>query len=557
MHDVVGNVQGVPYAGDNVHGTGHPPELVSNAFTFNSLSDPVYRFRAGSTAVRFPGRGWDTTVAATLTASPRTLGIIVKPWANANAAGATTTHMWGSGNNTLGTALAYQVSTAGVITLGLMQATTFASSSITLTSGKTYAITCTITSSTGRLWNVYCYDDLAYVTNSSTGNSVTSAALTLVSQNQDAYLNPCPSFDSTLNTPMTADVYTAFISFATFDPATNSYFANFIDDPCGSARGTYTVTGTLAATTCANWDTTRTSVTIQSNRPSLGAAGGVTRYSYRLHRGTVPNFTPDASTRVTSLQSSPVLVDTTLQAGVTGWYSVEQTDGTTTVYSTNQVPARLSRGDVYVGIIGDSRSYGNYPVIFAQCLRMWGWRVGVVNRGVSGTRMYDVGTAANSWQPNTTQDAVNGQSGTTLLANAMAAFTQHGGIQFVISDLGVNDSAIPVSTATFQQRYPYIASQLTASFGRLCIAYPYHRQDSTLSNQAQVVAYQTAIDAIANGNNIIRFDSTNFEAIASGDIATFATDGLHISNRSIQGMTFARSFARRLLGDVYQTVYGV
>ncbi len=538
--DVVGGILAEPYHGFSGNGTGHPPALQASAFTFNSLTDPTYKVTAGSTVLRVPGRGWANNNF------PRTVWMVVKPWANANTATARSIYVWGSGNDTIPQQLGWTISTAGVITLFFARGIVQDSSSITLTSGKTYLIACTLTSATGRLWQVYSYDDQAYVTTQATGSSTTGSSIASVTSNADAYLNGMSVFDGYTTINPQCEVYACGLTTETMDPATNAYFAALVADPNVTARGTYTSTGTLAPAGICLWDTTTTSITVHSNRPTLGAAGDQNRYQYALHRSTSP-WTADpvsSATRVTSLQASPVLVDTTAVANTQYYYCVEQYDGTSTVYSTSatttnskQVYAQLSKGDVNLVMLCDSRHRftTNY---LAWALMADGYRVGIVNRSVSSTSMYTA-TAGSSWQPNTTQDAVNGQASTTLLANALAEASQAGFTKAFI-ELGANDGSGGNTSSTFNTKAGIFNTYLTGQGFTLWYGYPYPRKDSTLAVEDRIITYWPIIDALDNGTTIRTVGKNNAYVMMREDLNMQATDAIHPVFPATSGDAVAR-----------------
>ncbi len=219
MRDVVGNILGEPWIGISGHGTGHPPALVLGAFTFNGLSDPVYRFTAGTTGVRFPNRGWSSL------SNNRTTWAVFKPVYTAGPI-ARTVAVWGSGVDARFEGIGLSISTAGVITVGRYYGSSgFTSSTVTLTSGKTYLVSITVVSTTLNLINVYCYDDQAYVTPSGTGTSfaVTSSTVTAL---PDACINQGGTFDGYGGCGFYGDMHSCGLSDATYDPATNAYFAD-------------------------------------------------------------------------------------------------------------------------------------------------------------------------------------------------------------------------------------------------------------------------------------------------------------------------------------------
>ena len=349
MRDVVGNVLAEPHMGPvngvtaaASGGLGHPPAAVAGGFAppGSGISDVSWKFGAGTTGLRFPARGWSTL------AYPHTFWAVIKPVYGPGPVQRVIPLM-GNGADTFFHGVALQVTTAGVITVGRYYGANTASTA-TLTSGKWYLVAMTHVSSTSCLFNVYCYDDQAYVTPSGTGTSLTVTAP--AASNSDLLFNPYFNYDGYGNVAFIGEAHSLGVSDGTFDPAVNGYFAALVADPCAPARGTYTATGTLAAGGITSWDATTSAVTVQSNRPTLGAAGDQNRYQYRLHRSTTPSFTPGVGTQLGSLQSSPVLVDSTAAASTSYFYKVEQTDGASTVYSTTatanstQASGRLTRG---------------------------------------------------------------------------------------------------------------------------------------------------------------------------------------------------------------------
>lgn len=547
--DVVGNVAGEPFCGNGGMGTGHPPALVPGAFTFNGLSDPVYRFTAGSTSIRYPSRGWAAL------ALNRTFFLVFRPLATA---GPTSRQIpiWGTGADNGFSGIGVSVSTAGVITLGRYASQAVTSSTVTLTSGKTYLVSMTRVTTTTALFNVYCYDDQAYLTPAGTGTTV-AVTNEAAGSAPDAVLNPGVQSNGYDLSAFIGDVYTCGLSDATFDPATNGYFAALVADPCAAARGSYTSTGALAAGGVTMWDETTGAVTVHSNRPTLGAAGDQDRYQYRLHRGALSGFTPDATTRIGALQNSPVLTDATAAAGTSYWYKAEQTDGTTTVYSTTattnhtQTSGRLSKGDFFFGVIADSRwttPGANNPLVLAACLRAWGYRSGFWNMGLTGTSVYNSGTPANSWQPNTTQDPVNGQASTTLLANAMAAFAQAlPAGAYVVSTIGVNDGPSLTTAAAFATRYGYVNAIVQAAGYKQVLVRPYLTMFTSETVTALVIQYVAQIAAMANGTTIFTAGTLNTELGETG-IEVLARDVLHHSYLGFDGFAVAKGVHDGVLG---------
>lgn len=549
VRDIVSNTLGIPLANSVGQGSGHTPILVPAAFTFNSLSDPVSRIGPGTMEVRFPGRGFGNSVTY-----PIGFLAVFKPFGNRWSASASprTCCLIGSGRDGGGYSLGYQIGTgAGAITLGFIRQSNFHSSGITLTSGKTYLVGLTLTSTTGRLWNVYCYDDQSYVTNSSTGTSTTDSALSLESQN-DAAFNHQINWNGHINPDPICDVHCIGIHTGTFDPATNGYFAALLADPCVAARGTYAGGGALVAGNCCLWDTTTTAISVLSNRPTGGTPAS---YQYALHRSTSPWAAAPVSsaTRIVSLQSSPLLSDTTASAGQTYWYVVEQYDGTSTVYSTaaavlpQQVSGRLSKGDVMLGVIGDSRQSTTVPGVIAQCLCARGYRAGAVCRGVSGASLYSVSGGAVSWQPNTTQDPVNGQSGTTLLSDALANFAA-AGVTTLVIDLGANDADLGSnSAATFGTKLTILVNYLLSQSYTIYLVYPYQKGDTLgLTSNNLIPAYQSQISALVNGTTVKLADTSDYDLSVSRDIFGFSVDGLHFYYAPWNGLAIANGIANTL-----------
>jgi hypothetical protein len=519
VRDVVGNVVAEPFAGTYTAqpAFAHPPATVANAFTFGGLSDSVIRFKCGTMPLKVTGRGFSGGQAY-----PRTFFAVFKPLSAprdvAVNVGVVTTDSvgWPQG-------LGYQIGTNGSITIGDVLGISFGNSGITLTSGKTYAVAMTYTSATGRLMQVYCYDDQAYVTTQATGTTYTGPSLNNTT-NSDCVIGSCYT-----GYPFYGDIYCGGLHDGTFDPATNTFFDDFMRDPYKPARGTYAGGGALTAGGIVGWDETTSVIVVVSNRP---AGGTPASYQFALHRSTTPGFTPSAGTRVVPLQSSPVLTDATAVAGTTYHYKVEQTDGTNTVYSTTastnrqQVGRRLSKGDFLFGITGDSRWTGAYVDVtrVAAFFRSQGFRVGYVNRSKGATFLTNIGAG---WQPNTTQDPVHGTAGTTLLANALSEFSQ-AGVTHIICGLGINDSSA-VSASTFQTQYGYFANYVTSQGYKLVLEYPYLSSQTTYS---AVVTYQPAIDATVNGTTVLGPCRSAF-AISGRLIESDSADGLHIKDDEI------------------------
>lgn len=472
--DVVGNVLAVPSVGTAGHGTGHPPERIPGGFTGGGLSEASYRFRSGTTALVYTDRGW-TTATIPL---PHTIFAVIKVEAAAGPV-ARNVPLFGNGSLVVGQWVGYQVSTAGVITLGRFANSntnffnvTFSSASITLTSGEWYLVAITNTSTTASIWQVYNYTDQAYITTQATGNTVTHTAYstpgTSTTAGPDAVFNPAVGYNTFENDCFVGEVACFGLSTATWNPATNGYFAAMVADPWVVARTADAGGGALTAKGVVAWDETTGGIHLRSNLPSGGTAGAK---QCCFHRSTVPSFTPNIDTRLSSLGNNWEFVDTTALAGVNYWYKSEQYDGTTTVYSTTatsnstQTCGRLSRGDLFFGLTSDSRwsnPQGRFvTALICKVLRSWGFRTGVRNCGLSSSRLRHPTDVDLSWQPNTTQDPINGQAGTTLLANLLAWCALEG-ITTIMSQSGVTDNGdedADVNIGYYQIILDYLLSQ--------------------------------------------------------------------------------------------------
>lgn len=556
--DIVGNIIAVPASGPVPvgsggggglsGGSGHPPAINPTGFNYSGVTDCTWKFGCGTAGISFKGRGWTSLV------NNRSFGILCKPVSFVSGT-AKTIPLLGNGRDGFFHGIGLSISTAGVITLGRYYGGSVTSSTVTLTSGHWVYITLTHVTSTSCLVNVYDFDAGAYLTPSGTGTtfSVTAPAVS----NGDAVLNPGVNFDALGNIGFIGEVHSFWLSNDTFDPAQNGYFAALLADPSGPARGSYTGTGTLTPGGITDWDSTTTTITVNSNRPTGGVAGDQDRYQYALYRSTFANFTPSPANQVVGWQASPQLIDTTAVPGVNYFYQVGQTDGTSTVYSgtstTNyqQVGGRLSRGDIFVALMCDSRfsssGFGG-PGSLIRYWRALGFRCGVIDFGAGGTSVYNNGNNTLSWQPSTTgsfSDPVNGQAGTVLLANLLVGAQQCGNINIIYSNLGVNDD--PNSPATWITRYGYIKTQVLAAGFKLILEAPYLYLATTPANQWIIQQFQTLIANMDNGSTVRVVHPASNEFAFVG-MAALSEDGLHMNDAGITGIAAARAIAT-LFGD--------
>jgi hypothetical protein len=545
--DVAGNVIGVPHSGTGGHGLGHAPELVPDAFAFNGHSDPALRFKVGSTAVKFPGRGFTATTVG------RTMWAIFKPVYTQNKSMARRVIVAGSGHSDNFNGIGLMIwDNDTTINLGYFNISTVWQSGITITSGKTYAVSISNVSSNQWLLNAYCYDDDVYLTPSGTGTLFATGEPD-TNPSAMASINPGPQFNGTSYPSFNGDVVAFGLSNGTFDPAINGYFAALIADPAVAARGVNAGGGALTAGGITNWDATTDHVVIHSNRPSGGTPAG---YQYRLHGSQTPSFVPGVGTRIGALQSSPVFTDITITADETRWYRVEQTDGTSTVYSTTattnqtQVSGRRTRGDFFFGVISDSRwvALGNNPPrILASTLRSYGYRTGYVVCGEGATHIYRPAVAGLSWQPSTTgahSDLVNGQAGTSLLRQALDTFLVSG-VEWALSVLGVNDAGTnpPSEIAT---RYDYIRDVIVSAGLKMLIVKPYLSMISEAAT-SDVVAYRAVMDAMADDVTTFTLGNLNVEHSESG-LPALAHDFLHYDFDTMEGSAVAHDMIEILGG---------
>jgi hypothetical protein len=504
LRDVVGSVIAIPFIGSVRNGLAHPSGVQSGLFSAGSITAPALRVRHGDPAYYIPGRGLAST------AVPRTFFAVFKPRAGILPA-ARLTHVFGCNETNATTGICYNTTTAGVIQLVECYGTgSQASTGVTLANDKWYAVAITYNSGTSRLVQVYNLTDQAYVTTEATGATYTG-------------LNPSHGTVSvTINAFCVGnfDLAAACLYNGTMDPATNGHFATLVADPWAAMRGTYAGGGTMTGTSMVSYDQTTTTVYFHANRPAAGTPAG---YQYRLHRSTTtPNFTPSGGTALGSLQSSPLLSDATLAAGTTGFYKLEQTDGTTTTYTAEPLMARLSRGDFDFLLIGDSR--GGWGPTFAQILYTSGYRSREVSMNLGGSSVYN-STASTSWQPNTTQDPTNGQSGTTLLANALAEADRAGiSAANVMFDLGTNDVGQSTSLASFQTYVGRVWAQL-GGFARVFITGPFQRAGG--SSQALTKSYNDWLATQANGTTRFYTSLVN-DAITTYGLDMLSGDGLHL-----------------------------
>ncbi len=565
--DFVGNKLLYGSIGQYGHGTGHAPARVAAGFTLSSLSDPTYKFTPGSQALVLSGAGWGAGPT-----DPRTLWIMFKPVAYPGPV-ARNVPLWGNGSRSTGQWIGYTVGTDGVITLGqfnnansnFANATFTSPTTINLTSGSWYLVSMTFTSTTGRLWNVYNFTTQAYVTVAGTGLAQAGATSYTTPNLTDLCLNPGIGFNSYENVGFTGEVYACGASDVTWSPATNTYFADHVADPCVGARSANAGGGALTAGGIRLWDETTTAITIHSNRPSGGTAGS---YQFRLHRSSSPSFTPDSTTRVGSLQASPVFVDTTAGADTNYFYKVEQYDGTDTVYSTtattdySQTAGRLSKGDKFFGVCSDSRwciNDGRFagPTV-CQMLRSKNYRTGCFNMGLSSTA-WKSATVGLSWQPNTVQDPLNGQASTTLLAQAIVALAAEGVTELFFA-LGVNDAGTGGFSGVEIAANAAITLNYLVSLGYTAVVLPPFLALGATSTEGRATAVfdsQATLRALDNNTTITVLGTESFDLSCTG-VSSLTYDGVHLTFGPLEGHAAANAVEDGAFETVIlRTTYGL
>jgi hypothetical protein len=554
--DVVGRVLGRPAFGSNGHGTGHAPVRIPNGFVSGAYSAASYRFTSGTTSLIYPDRGWTTSNIP----STHTIFCLIKPEAAAGPVARNVT-VFGNGSMIVGQWIGYQVATNGTITLGRYTNSNtnfnnvlFSSASITLTSGKWYLIAMTNTTTTSSIWQVYNFTDAAYVTTQATGNSVMHTAIatpgTGATAGPDAAVNPGVGYNSYEQDCFLGEVACFGLSEVTWSPVTNSFFADMVDDPFRAARTADAGGGALTASGVLTWDATTGGIHLRSNMPTGGVAGSK---QVRWHRSSTPSFTPSESTRLTTLGDHWEHEDTTAAPGRNYWYKSEQFDGTSTVYSTSsstgstQTSGRLSKGDLFFGLSSDSRwsnTQGRHisPMV-CQMLRAAGFRAGVRNCGLASSRIRHASDVTLSWQPNTTQDPVNGQAGTTLLENLLS-WCDLEGFEWIVSASGItdaNDTAAATIVGHLQTILDYLHSQ-----GKSTLLL---RPFTSLAGETRTLNahnLQAELEALDNGRTVRVAGSNNYDMSVSAPQAQ-QIDLIHL----MHGHTEASSAYDAILAAFY------
>lgn len=528
----VSNLLCRPYigAGGTANGSGYQPVFNSTGFSAGDVSNqPCITFKAGSSALVLPARGFSDTLP-----SGRTIWCGFRLRYGSQPV-ARTVCIIGSGSGTQHHGLAAQIATNGTITLGAFSSQ-FSSASVTISRDKWYLAALTyVSTGTTRILQVYNWTDQAYVTTQATGASFTGvAASNDNTQGSNQFiLNPHPGASLF---PLIGDVVACGLNTGTMDPATNAYFAALVADPWVISRGgNYAGGGSIsAAGGIENISKESGKIRIGCNRPT---GGTVASYQFRLHRSTTPGYTPDSGTQLGSLQSSPILEDSTPQSNTVYYYEVEQTDGSTTVYSNaapgsstsgnrTQVNAMKPRGEFFCVVAGDSRWLGEHTE-FVRALRAMGYRCGVVNMSLGGT-LVTSGTASLSWQPNTTQDPTNGQASTTLLANAATLATDCGNVQYILSAIGINDVNTGTAVATWGSKYDNIINYLTGQGYKVALLRPWAPYNSSHAGTSRLETdYYGYITGKHNGTTIFALGQTGIYCCALGS-AELSSDNLHM-----------------------------
>jgi hypothetical protein len=511
-------------------GTGHAPILDSTGFTGGGLTDPCYKFGVGTLGLRVAGAGWTGTPT-----NPRTIWCVIKPLAGNRVFQRTNSVLFVGDEASIAYGIGLRISTAGVITLGSM-VPAFTTSGLTLASGKWYLIALTYTSTTGRLWNVYNFTDQAYVSTQATGTSSTDgAAYSVALAVNHLVFNPRHLLDTINNDDgFTGSLYTFGSHTGTFDPAQNSYFAALVTDPMVAVRGALTGGGTLLS-----GGVTKFGEYIHCNRPTGGVQGS---YAFELYGPGDSGFTPAAGTLIAPAQSSPVF---SLPASTTnGFYKAGNYDGTSRVYSTTalagktQTPANSSKGDFFFGLAADSRyatSGVGAAISLMHHLRVKRFRCGVYNGAKGGTFVYSA-TASLSWQPNTTQDPVNGQASTTLLEDLLTACSQAGNVTHIAIALGINDILNSASAATTFAKLQIIVNYLVSQSYKVVLVDPYLSTSGTEAQTAALIAYWALLPTLANGTTIL-YPTTNYcKNLSFSGMEAMSTDYLHYNFSNLEGM---------------------
>lgn len=520
-------------------GTGYPPVFNATGFTFGDVSNqPCVTFGAGSTALVVENRGFASLSADRtiwITFRVRMGSSPVQSWYN----------LWGHGADSGFHGIAINVAANGTITLGVHSGV-FTSSTHTITRDKIYTVSVTyVSTGTTRLVNIYNHTDQAFVTPQATGTSFTGGAAGATSYPHAILNSGGSSLTSNSFGCAIFDVYACGLNTATFDPNTNGNFATLIADPCVVSRGTYAGGGAIsAAGGVVNASKNATEIQIHANRSTGGTVAG---YQFRLHRSPTAGFTPSADTRIGSLQTSPILVDTTAEPNTSYWYRSEQTDGSTTVYSTTastnytSVQGRLPKGEVFAVVCGDSRLATPAIQYLGMALRTFGYRAGFINMSLGATSVYSASAAA-SWQPNTTQDPVNGQASTTLLANAVQAATD-AALTDLFIDLGGNDAQSSVAVNTFTSKYEILLNYIDTLGLSAYLGKPWMPPMLTTYEAKWPLwqQYFDVIDSFDNGDTVLVLDDTERE-MAELNSGELTNDNLHLVLTQMLGTTWARSF---------------
>lgn len=548
FRDPVGNVlweDHVPRIGGC--GLGYPAQNLAEWSAGDVVNDYCLRFTAGSHAKRSPSRGW----ADAVTASVRSIACVFEPWVEAGVTNRTCPVYSNGIDNTIGYGIAVQVAASnGAITLGSHVGGTFNSSGITLARDKKYVVILTYTSGTGRAWQVYNWTDQVWVTVNGTPTTSTDSGTPSVSTLPDAVINACTSYDGVSVDAFVGRVYTAFHYDGDLRASTNGTIQGYVDalvaDPMNAVRGAIASGGALVAAGITAGKNSPTLQGLISSRPTGGAS---TAYQFRWHRSTTPlPPSPDASTLITAFSSSPTHDDTTRAPGVRYYYKCEQTDGTSTVFSTTaasnstQLVSLARRGECFFAIAGDSRTTtSTYNVTMQQAFASLGIAVGIINGGQSST-LIKSGTASASWQPPLTADPA-GQSGTTLLPKAVARAVRSGVTTFYI-EIGINDLATADSIATVGANLAVITNYLIG-LGYTCIlGIPFMRTDAEQTT-ADVESWTAYLRTLDNGTTIKVVRGQSLDASCYTHDANIK-DKIHYNNAGSDGIATALDFVRRL-----------
>lgn len=251
--------------------------------------------------------------------------------------------------------------------------------------------------------------------------------------------------------------------------------------------------------------------------PQLGGTGP---YTYAVHRGTAPNFTPDNSNRLTTAATFPYTDDNPL--GGRSWYKVLTTDAATASVLSKAALAIRYVPTLEILFLGDSMTAATVaPTQSVADLKTSGnfRKVRAIVHGVNGS-------VSAGWV-----------SGSANLSNALyralsvEAF-RPGWIASI--NIGVNDchQTSLVSAATFKANCQSMASAINAAGGIAIFHMPVCPDTNVFTGNlyteeslARLASYEAALDQICYGGKIRRGDRQAFNFF--GQHRELLRDGLH------------------------------